>query len=46
VPLVWLVLRTSGRRVYEDMNQELKRRVESDVARPSRAVGSAQGKRI
>jgi hypothetical protein len=43
VPLAWLILRTSGRRVYEDMNRELKRRVESSPAQPSRAAGSSKG---
>jgi hypothetical protein len=46
LPFAWIILRTSGRPVYEDMNQELKRRVESDVARPSHAAGSTQGKSI
>jgi hypothetical protein len=43
LPLAWIILRTSGPRVYEDMNHELKRRVESDVAQPSRAVGGTKG---
>ena len=46
LPLAWIILRTSGPRVYEDMNHELKRRVESDVAQPSRAAGSTRGKSI
>ena len=43
LPLAWIILGTSGRRVYEDMNLELKRRVESSDARRLRSVGGARG---
>jgi hypothetical protein len=46
LPLAWIILRISGPRVYEDMNHELKRRVEFYVAQPSRPVGSTQGNSI
>jgi hypothetical protein len=43
LPLAWIILGTSGRRVYEDMNLELKRRVESSIAERARSVDSTKG---
>jgi hypothetical protein len=43
LPLAWIVLRTSGRRVYEDMNLELKRRVESSIAHGAGPVVGTDG---
>ena len=43
LPLAWIILGTSGRRVYEDMNLELKCRVESSIAQRARSVDSTKG---
>jgi hypothetical protein len=43
LPLAWIVLGTSGRRAYEDMNRELKRRAESSVAQRAGSVDRIKG---